>query len=361
MLFETQEHIKNISGAIEAWLQPDNLSLKKAIDQTVEEKLFGLEDIKYQIRHLKHSLSEENLMKWAEMTNLGITRLKDINVMCLHAGNLPLVGLQDLLAVVLTGANYMGKLSRKDPYLLPTLIEKLDDHNISGDRHYSTDLTYFSNKKADAVLFAGSEGSVESVISNLNNLNIADFETPRLMRTAYFSIAFLHDHKKETMEDLTEAVFRYAGTGCRSVAIVVAPFKLKSQKCHFTDYVEAFWLKNPQHEKPDQSLFYRFATNKALEIDQAWLNNFLIEERLSKPTDKFVLQWVQGDEDTLNDIVFEFRSGLQTVYATSESQMEELKKELETETDLLSKAQTPDIWWKPDGVDTITWLQKELS
>ncbi|MDZ7757329.1 acyl-CoA reductase [Rhodohalobacter sp.] len=361
MVTETREHIKNISGAIDAWLQPDNLSLKKAIDQTVEENLFGLEDIKHQIRHLKYSLTEDNLLKWAEITNLKISGLKGKNILCLHAGNLPLVGLQDLLATVLTGANYVGKLSRKDPYLLPTLIEKLDDHKISGDRHYSADLNDFSNKEADAVLFAGSEDSVNSVISNLKDLNIVDFETPRLMRTAHFSIAFINDHNKETMEDLAEAVFRYGGTGCRSVAIVIAPFKLKSQKCHLTDYFEIFWLKNPQHEKPDQSLFYRFATNKALGIDQAWLNDFLIEERLSKPTDKFVLQWIQGDEDTLKDIVDKFKDGLQTVYTTSESQMADFKKELETETDLLSKAQTPDIWWKPDGIDTITWLQKELG
>jgi hypothetical protein len=358
---DTQKHIKKISTAINDWLQPDNLSLKKAIDQTVEENLFSLEDIKHQIRHLKGSLTEENLLKWGEMSSLNTSRFKNRNVICLHAGNLPLVGLQDLLATVFTGANYMGKLSGKDPYLLPTLIEKLDEQNIDGNRRYSTDLSYFSNEKADAVLFAGSEDSVNSVISSLNELNIADFDTPRLMRTAHFSVAFISDHKKETMEDLTEAVFRYGGTGCRSVAIVVAPFKLDSQKCHFTDYIEAFWLKNPQLKKPDQSLFYRYATNKALDINQAWLNDFLIEERISKPTDKFVLQWVQGDKYTLKDIVHEYKNGLQTVYTTSESQMVELKNELETETDLLSKAQTPDIWWKPDGVDTIMWLQKELG
>lgn len=357
---DTQKHIKAISKAIDAWLQPDNMSLKNAIDQTVKENLFGLEDIKHQIRHLKRSLTEENLLKWGNKSNLNVSQLKDKNVICLHAGNLPLVGLQDLLSTALAGANYWGKLSRKDPYLLPTLIEKLDDQNIIGERQYSTDLPYFSNREADAVLFAGSEDSANSVISSLKDLNIADFDTPRLMRTAHFSIAFISDHEKETMEDLTEAVFRYGGTGCRSVAIVVAPFKLDSQKCHFTDYIEAFWLKNPQHKKPDQSLFYRYATNKALEINQAWLNDFLIEERISKPTDKFVLQWIQGDKHTLSKIIEEFKEGLQTVYTTSETQANDIQEQFKIETDLLTKAQTPDIWWKPDGVDTVSWLQKEL-
>ena len=361
MLNDSPEHIKKISIAIDAWLQPDNLSLKKAIDQTVEEKLFGLEDIKHQIRHLKNSLTEENLLKWADLSNLSEVNLNSKNILCLHAGNLPLVGLQDLLAATITGANYYGKLSRKDPYLLPTLIEKLDEMNVAGTRRFSTSLRKFSDHPADAVLFAGSEDSVDSVISNLSSYNIADSSTPSLMRTAHFSIAFVSDHSKKTMEDLTEAVFRYGGTGCRSVAIVIAPYSLNSQKCHFTDYVEAFWLKNPQHQKPNNSLFYRYATNKAIGIDQAWLNDFLIEERLSNPTDKFVLQWIKGNHETLNNIVQEYNDGLQTIYTTSVEEAEILKKELKIETDLLSKAQTPDIWWKPDGVDTIEWLQKALG
>lgn len=361
MNIDTQEHIKKISDAIDAWLQVDNLSLKRAIDQTVEENLFGLEDIKHQIRHLKCTLTEANLLKWAEFSNLTEVNLQNNNVLCLHAGNLPLVGLQDLLATTLTGANYLGKLSRKDPYLLPTLIEKLDEMNVSGKRSYSTKLSDFSNHRADAVLFAGSEDSLESVVSNLSSYNIADSSSPRLMRTAHFSIAYVNEHSQKTMEDLTEAVFRYGGTGCRSVAIVVAPFSLNSQKCHFTDYVEAFWLKTPQHQKPNKSLFYRYATNKAIDVNQAWLNDFLIEERQSKPTDKFILQWIKGDRDKLKNIIQEYKDGLQSVYTTSKEHADILNNELQAKTELLSKAQTPDIWWKPDGVDTIEWLENTLS
>ncbi len=356
-----QNHIKRVYKAIDAWLQPDNASLKKAIDRTVDDNLFSLEDIKHQVRHLKKSLTESNLQKWAEYSKLNEVHIEEKNILCLHAGNLPLVGLQDLLAVTLTGATYFGKLSKKDPYLIPTLIEKLDEMNVAGNRKYSTSLIDFDGHPADSVIFAGSEDSVAPVVSSLEILGIADESTPRLMRTAHFSIAYIQDHSKKTMEDLTEAVFRYGGTGCRSVAIVVAPYSLNSQKCHFTDYVEAFWLNNPHHQKPSNSLFYRFATNKAVEIEQAWLNDFLIEEKLSEPTDKFVLQWIKGDRETLKDIVETYRVGLQTVYTTDKEKEIALNKELNIETDQLSKAQTPDIWWKPDGIDTILWLQRELG
>jgi hypothetical protein len=354
-------HIAQISSAIGDWLQPDNQTLKRAIDRTVEEGLFGIEDIKHQIRYLKNSLTEENLIKWTKNTNFSDWPLSSKNIVCLHAGNLPLVGLQDLLAVTITGANYTGKLSKKDPYLLPTLIEKLDQKNIGGVRKWSTALSNLAGSRADAVLFAGSEDSVEPVISSLSKFGIATQKTPRLMRTAHFSIAFIEDYSKKTMEDLTEAVFRYGGTGCRSVAIVVAPFSFKSQKCHFTDYIESFWLKNPQLQKPKNSLFYRYATNKALDIEQSWLNDFLIEERLSRPTDKFVLQWIEGDEKTLAEIIEQYRTGLQTVYTQSGELSNNFDSSELPESDLLANAQTPDIWWKPDGVDTLEWLFKNVG
>src|SRR5690554_976927 len=100
------EHIQNISEAISAWLKPDNIELKQAIDRTVREGLFSLEDIKHQIRHLKQSLQKEHLLEWASRSGLKYNSLKDRQVICLHAGNLPLVGVQDFLAVLLTGGTY---------------------------------------------------------------------------------------------------------------------------------------------------------------------------------------------------------------------------------------------------------------
>ncbi|MDX1642157.1 MAG: acyl-CoA reductase, partial [Balneolaceae bacterium] len=250
------QHINTISKAIDEWLQPDNQDLKKAIDRTVDENLFSFQDIKHQILVLKSSLQKKNLEIWSERSRLEFNRLKQKKILCLHAGNLPLVGIQDLLATVLTGGNYFGKISKKDPYLLPSLLKKFTEYDLIGGNQWSRDLQDFSNQEMDAVLFAGSESSSQEVKSSLKSLKMIRNQTPTLMRTAHFSIAYIEDKKPQTLEDLTEAVFRYGGTGCRSVAIVVAPFHLNDEKCGYTDYVESFWLKNPQHKKPDESLFY---------------------------------------------------------------------------------------------------------
>jgi len=43
-------------------------------------------------------------------------------VVALLAGNLPLVGLQDALALMLFGQEARVKLSKKDPYLIAVLL-----------------------------------------------------------------------------------------------------------------------------------------------------------------------------------------------------------------------------------------------
>lgn len=350
-------HIKKIDGTLRKWLRSDNQNLKNAIDRTVSEGFFSFEDIKHQIRHLRNSVNEETLAFWAKNSKLKHNSLKDQRVLCLHAGNLPLVGFQDMLAVLMTGGQYFGKISRKDPYLLPTFLELIKETESFKNIDWSTDINHFKNLDADAVLFAGSKTSASEVKNKLNRMDAISKNTPLLIRTAHFSIAFIRDNSKKTMEDLTEAVFRYGGNGCRSVAIVIAPFHLNSQKCEFTDYIELFWMKNPQHNQPEASLFQRYAYNKAVGIEQAWLDHFLVEEYESNPNDSFILKWIKGDIEDAERVIEKYSNGLQSVYSSSQDDKFIANRLVEP----LSQAQLPPIWWKPDQIDTIDWLQKNVK
>ena len=342
-----QTHIPRITKAAKKWLQPDNAELKKAIEQTVDEGLFSFEDIKFQIRTLKENIDNGQIEEWAHRAGLG----KEKNsigqkVLCLHAGNLPLVGFQDALGTILSGADYYGKLSRKDPYLFPTFLKMLKESEIETEIKYSTNLTDFEHLYADKILFAGSSASVPKVKEELYRLDIVTDETEFVIRTAKFSMAYITNEEPEVITDLVEAIFRYGGQGCRSVAVVVSPIRFNSLKCHFQDYIESFWLKNPQHKKSSEALAYQFAYNKAIERPQAWLDDFLIQESEEFPELDFTLHWVQGDEEKLKELKESFGSAVQTIY-TAGQRIEGL------ETEFLSKAQTPDLWWKPDGVGVI--------
>ena len=358
MMSELKRHTENIFSAIEEWLDPGNFDLKQAIDRTVNEGFFSFEDVKNQILALKSTLSREKLTIWAQKSHLKLNALSDKKILCLHAGNLPLVGFQDLLSTIMTGGRYFGKLSRKDPYLLPTFLRMAQKHHLLDESTWSTRLEDFRPEPSEAVLFAGSIETASTIKEELNSFGLIKPDTPYLMRTAHFSMAFIPEKSPQTMKELTEAVFRYGGAGCRSVAVVVSPYSLDSIKCEFTDYVESFWLLNPQHQKPPASLFHRYALNKATNMSQAWLDDFLIEENLEKPKEKFILYWVQGDFEKFRQNVEHFEDGLQSLYSTANFVGNKINQ---FTIEPLSQAQKPPIWWKPDQVDTIHWLQEKVA
>jgi hypothetical protein len=356
MIISNMDHkIDELQKAIDEWLSPDNYRLKDAIDKTVNEGLFSFEDIKYQILALKKTLKKGEFNRWAKYSGAGSAIGKQrLTVLSLHAGNLPLVGIQDILAVVLSNHHYLGKLSRKDPYLPETLLEILKKRGLI-DGNWSVQLGNLTggNERADALLFSGSTESVGPVVDALKQYDLADSTTPKQVRTAHYSIALIEDDRPETFRQLADAVLRYGGSGCRSVAMVVTPFGLKSKKCEFTDYVEEFWLKNPQHKKPAPSLYHRYAYNSALGVEQSWLDDFMIEETDLQPTESFILHWIEGDRETLRELVQKYRYGLQTIYVTDPDS--KLPDGLPA-PEMLSDAQQPPIWWRPDGVDPLKWL-----
>lgn len=349
-----KNYIQSILDAVNAWLRPDNQNLQQAIDRTVNEGYFSFPDVKNQILSLKQALNESDIRKWVEQSGLKPGSCRNRKVLCLHAGNIPLVGLQDALAVLLSGSTYIGKISRKDPWLLPSFLEEVQKADLNHVA-WSTDLRTLKDSRADAVLFSGSARSVEGVYQSIDKLNLVKDEARSLIRTAYYSLAYIDNTQPKTMEDLAEAVFRYGGRGCRSVAVVISPFNLDDEKCMFTDYVEGFWLNHPQHLKPAPSLYHRYAYNKAVGHSQAWLDDFLIEETEMKPNEEFVLHWVRGEADKVCEFVNKYETGLQSVYVShSGVKIPGLKRK----TELLSRAQSPPIHWKPDGTDTLKWLRR---
>jgi len=350
-------HMNAINTCISQWLRPDNPQLKLAIERSVDEDLFSFEDIKHQILALKQALTPDKIDRWVVKSGCTPNSLRNKTVMCLHAGNLPLVGLQDFLAVMISGADYTGKLSGKDPYLLPSLIKIFQENSVFQKSVFNTELQSFFNYKVDAWLFSGSKNNGSVVNNILLDNHVVSEDSPSLIRTAFFSAAFIDTFDKETVLDLTEAVFRYGGAGCRSVAIVVSPLNLNDIKCEFTDYVENFWLNNPQHQHPSRELAHRFALNKALGTNQAWLNDFLIEEGEEVPRNKFILTWMKGDFSTFSSVINHNLDGLQSVYSTAAYIGEHAGNKI---IEPLSAAQKPPVWWKPDGIDTLNWLQKNL-
>jgi hypothetical protein len=342
----------NIIRTVKIWLEPDNPFLQEAINKTVSEGLFSEHDVPHQLNVLRENIENEDIQEWVKKVGLDDHKnARDKKVLCLHAGNLPLVGFQTALGVILSGADYYGKISQNDPYLLPSFLEEVRRSDPEQKISFSTDLDSFEDLNADKVIFAGSEDSVSDVKTEIQRLKAAKPDAIYIIRTAKFSIAYLSDWNVEIRSELVEAMLRYDGKGCRSVAVVVAPFGLDEVKEELKHAIRLFWKNNPPHQKPTPDLKYQYAYNKGIQRNQLLLDDFLIQETEDLPETDLTANWVKGDEDTVRDLRILFGQKVQTVYTCGED-----IKGLDTEP--LRSAQSPPLYWKPDGVDVVEEIIK---
>lgn len=356
---DLQKRIKTLLEAAKSWLNPGNKYLDHAIERSVQEGYFSYGDIKYALGAIEESISETAIQEWAEQAKVSAgNEARGQNVLCLHAGNLPLVGFQDAFATLLSGARYSGKISRKDPYLLPTFLNEVKKTEVWTDVsvQWSHRLDDFENMRHGHIVFAGSETSVPGVRQAISKWNLAHADSRYLIRTAHFSMAYIDRRDKHTLRALVDAVLRYGGKGCRSVAVVVSPFSLDEIRSELTGPIESFWRENPQHQKPAPRLKWQHAYNEAIERPQLWLENFLWQEGGLEFEQDFICYWVQGEEKRVAELAAEHHKELQSIYIR--------RREIEIPgyndlTEPLSEAQKPPLSWKADGVDTLRWLTNE--
>ena len=161
---------------------------------------------------LKAPLIEEWLSAYP---TLRAPRGRELTVGLILAGNVPLVGLHDVLCVWLSGHRAQVKCSAQEPQLLPALMDAL---------------AKFDPETTSRIHFAdGKLGRVDAVIATGSNNTARYFEhyfghLPRIVRRSRVSIAVLDGSESEAeLEALGEDVFRYFGLGCRNVAKVYVP------------------------------------------------------------------------------------------------------------------------------------------
>ncbi len=274
---EVQKRIETLSKVADTWLSDDNEHLLRAVHNTVEENYFSFEDVQFALKSLRNTFTQDAMEQWVKQAGVSEDDgVESKNILCLHAGNLPLVGFQDVLAVLLSGAKYTGKISRKDPYLLSTFLNEVKKTEVwsAVDVQWSHRLDDFEDMRSDKVLFAGSQRSVPGVKQAIRNLNMETSETKYLIRTAHFSLAYFDQDEEEHFHKLAEAILRYGGQGCRSVAVIVSPFAFESIAGKLRTACEQFLSENPQHKQPEAKLNQRYAYNTAIERSQFFLNDF---------------------------------------------------------------------------------------
>ena len=159
-------------------------------------------------------LTKENLQKFVSkyQPHTGYDRLKTIGLIL--AGNIPMVGFHDILCSFLSGNKTQIKLSDKDRYLIPFILNQLVDFD-EDYKHYFSFVERLDHP--DAVIATG---------SNNTSLYFKKYFSsyPHIIRKNRNGIAVLDGSEtKEEIMALGQDIFSYFGLGCRNVSKIYIP------------------------------------------------------------------------------------------------------------------------------------------
>jgi hypothetical protein len=174
---------------------------------------FTEKNIIYSFGQWSGILTEKNLESWLSPYDLEKNIPKTVAL--IMAGNIPLVGFHDLLAVLFTGNKALVKLSSNDKLLLPLLTDYLK--YVEPKLENTIEFTKERMVDFDAVIATGSNNTARYFEYYFG-------KKPNIIRKNRNSVAVLQG--KETQAELRalgEDIFRYYGLGCRSVSKLFVP------------------------------------------------------------------------------------------------------------------------------------------
>lgn len=282
-------------------------------------------------RGLGHMLRPKALDVWRSKYEWTAKSQRTIGLV--FAGNLPLVGMHDLICVWATGHRAKVKLSRQDqvlPRAVVGVMALLDPRVLE-----AVELLEGALQGQDAVIATGSNNTGRYFQQYFG-------DRPHIIRRNRNSVAVLDGTEtEEELQRLGNDIFDFYGLGCRSVSKLFIPqdfvidrffeavFGFSDVINHHKyannyDYIRAIWLLNQEHELLD--------------------NGFLMlktDEGLASPTG--------------------------SLYVERYPNAATLEKKLEAQKDALQvivghghlpfgQAQQPELWDYADHIDTVQWL-----
>lgn len=259
-------------------------------------------------------------------------------VAVIMAGNIPLVGLHDLITVLLSGHKVLGKPSSDDAQILPVLLQVL----VGVEPRLAPYLRLADGQIRDfeAVIATGSTNSARYFQRYFGKY-------PHIIRKNRSSVAVLSgEESPEELKALGEDVFRYFGLGCRNVSKVYLPENFDKNRLF-----EAFYAYREvgNHHKYSNNYDYNRAIYLMEKIDFLENGFFILRDHPSFHAPVSVLhtqpyQQLSEVEEALQDHREEWQCVVSNV-------------PLKENPIPLGRGQEPALWDYADGVDTLAFLR----
>jgi len=183
----------------------------------IENAWFTPAHVRTSIQGICSFLDREKLKEW---TNQYQVSEKNTNkhVAVIMAGNIPMVGFHDMLSVLISGHQFIGKLSSKDNRLLDFITRLLAEINPDFKTLISFKSERLNGKQDfDAIIATGSNNSARYFEAYFSKY-------PHIIRRNRNSVALITGNEtKEELQNLGLDVFLYFGLGCRNVSKLYVP------------------------------------------------------------------------------------------------------------------------------------------
>lgn len=334
------QYITNKNGSIS-----DELKVKfEALDENINFAIsdaeaynswFTKDNIFYALNNWAEALTTDNLSTWINHYNFTASNK---NVGIIMAGNLPLVGFHDLLAVVLAGHNALIKTSSKDDKLMLFIIQFL----YSVDENFKQIIKKIERlENFDAVIATGSNNTARYFEQYFSKV-------PNIIRKNRTSVAVLNGTETtDELKALGNDIFRYYGLGCRNITKVY--FKSEEQIPTFFESIIEWGTTVINHSKFANNYDY----NRAIYLlgkDDFLDNNFVLlkkDENLHSPI-AVVNYEIYDDIEKVKSYLAENEDQIQCVVGN------DLKDNLNYVA--FGKTQTPLLTDYADNIDTLKFL-----
>ncbi|MBI5540013.1 MAG: acyl-CoA reductase [Bacteroidia bacterium] len=328
---------KSNSPFLEKW--------KCKIDKIIEEQRqtnqwFTPENVTLALKSWSELLTVENLNKWLEPYHDLIQKKKNpVTVGVILAGNIPLVGMHDFVSVLISGNNFIGKLSSKDDSLIKLISSILCDI----EPEFTSSISFSENQLTnfDAIIATGSNNTARYFEYYFGKY-------PSIIRRNRNSVAVLTG--EETIEDLknlSKDIFQYFGMGCRNVSKIYVP-----EKYNFDNFFLAMdhWNYLYQHNKYANNYDYHKSVYQ-MNMIEFFDNGFMLlknDRQIFSP---------------LSVIFYDYYSVITILAAEINENINEIQcivsKSNEIENAVpFGKSQAPNLWDYADNIDTMKFLLK---
>ena len=307
-----------------------------ATQATIQNQWFGKHEIHFAFSALASNLKPGELQAWLKAYPALQTERQPKRVGLIMAGNLPLVGFHDMLAVLLAGHFLVAKTSSKDA-VLPRLVSDIlcEIEPAFTERIQLTERL----EQIEAVIATGSDNSARYFEHYFGKY-------PHIIRSNRHSLAILRgDETAEELQRLADDIFMYHGMGCRNVSKLFLP--------------KGFDINR---------LFEAFDTYRHLRDHNKYRNNFdyqqamLMMNKLPFLLNDFViLREALETSSPIGIVHYEWYTNLKAVHARIETETNQLqcivaKRDMHPQAIAFGQSQQPRLWDYADNVDTLQFL-----